>query len=168
MCASLQVKWGTFTCFYSVTLNISGDAAYPLAHNLITPFRNTGNLTPQQRFYNTKISSIRQKIERAIGHLKCRFRRLRDIYCRNIKNACYLITSACILHNLCIVNDDHVEDYIHLDNAQQDQVRCCGFLFQRNIGGVNRRNRLVHDLSRYMRWSISKHKTLEPSFALMI
>lgn len=122
-----------------VSLNISGDAAYPLAHNLITPFRNTGNLTPEQRFYNTKMSSIRQTVERAIGHLKCRFRRLRDIYCRTIKNSCYLITSACILHNLCIVNDDHVEDYIHIDHAQQDQVRCCGFFFRRNIGGVDRR-----------------------------
>ena len=43
---------------------------------LITPFRDNGHLTAQQRRFNRALSSIRQKIERAISLLKGRWRKL--------------------------------------------------------------------------------------------
>ena len=43
---------------------------------LITPFRDNGHLTAQQRRFNQALSSIRQKIERAISLLKGRRRKL--------------------------------------------------------------------------------------------
>ena len=41
---------------------------------LITPYRDNGHLTRQQRRFNTVLSSLRQKVERAIGLLKGRWR----------------------------------------------------------------------------------------------
>ncbi|XP_033738912.1 putative nuclease HARBI1 [Pecten maximus] len=54
---------------------IIGDGAYPLSTSLMTPFRDTGRLTQPQKRYNRIVSSVRQSVERAIGHLKSRFRR---------------------------------------------------------------------------------------------
>ena len=61
-----------------------GDAAYPLSSFMMTPFRAVGNLSNAQKLFNRKVSSIRQTVERTIGHLKGRFRRLRELYCMNI------------------------------------------------------------------------------------
>ncbi|XP_029670963.1 uncharacterized protein LOC115240131 [Formica exsecta] len=44
---------------------IKGDSAYPLLQNVMTPFRDNGNLTPDQSTFNTRLFSIRSIIERA-------------------------------------------------------------------------------------------------------
>ena len=43
---------------------------------LITKYRDSGYLTQQQRRFNTVLSSLRQKVERAIGLLKGRWKKL--------------------------------------------------------------------------------------------
>ncbi|XP_062583873.1 putative nuclease HARBI1, partial [Saccostrea cucullata] len=43
-----------------------GDGAYPLRSWLLTPYRDTGHLTPQQRNYNYRHSGTRVTIERAL------------------------------------------------------------------------------------------------------
>ncbi|KAL3862227.1 hypothetical protein ACJMK2_008213 [Sinanodonta woodiana] len=53
-----------------------GDSAFPLKIWLQTLFRDNGHLTAQQRRYTRAISGVKQTVERAIGHLKGRFRRL--------------------------------------------------------------------------------------------
>ncbi|MGH0183510.1 UNVERIFIED_CONTAM: hypothetical protein FKN15_012179 [Acipenser sinensis] len=53
-------------------LHITGDAAYPLSQYLMTPFRDNGHLSQQQKRYNQKLSSARMVIERAFGLLKNR------------------------------------------------------------------------------------------------
>ena len=53
--------------------------------------------------------------ERAIGHMKGRFRRLTYITIHNASKHYYLaltIMSDCILHNLCILNHEDIEDYV--------------------------------------------------------
>ncbi|KAK6191317.1 hypothetical protein SNE40_003039 [Patella caerulea] len=59
--------------------HLLGDSAYPVKNWLIPPFKDNGQLTPHQRNFNYNLSSDRQVVERAIGHLKGRFRKLRDI-----------------------------------------------------------------------------------------
>jgi hypothetical protein len=42
------------------SLVVLGDSAYPLKEYLLTPFKNGGNLSPQQRLYTKRLSSARQ------------------------------------------------------------------------------------------------------------
>ena len=55
---------------------ILGDSAYPCLRNLLTPYKDTGNLTIVQRNFNKKLSHCRVLIEHTIGLLKQRFRQL--------------------------------------------------------------------------------------------
>ncbi|VDI07618.1 Hypothetical predicted protein [Mytilus galloprovincialis] len=59
--------------------HLIGDAAYALSQWVMTPFKDFGNLSAEQKRYNYIHSSSRMCIERAFGALKGRFRRLRYI-----------------------------------------------------------------------------------------
>lgn len=94
--------------------HILADAAYPLQRWLLTPFRNTGNLTPQQLHYNRALSSKRQNIERAFGLLKRRFSKMSlGIDIADLDEINEIIMATCALHNICIVMKDDADD---LDN----------------------------------------------------
>ena len=121
--------------------HIFGDSAYPLRNWLVTPFKNFGNLTPQQIRFNKRLSSARQIVERAFGHLKGRFRRLQDVPFHDSMEVCKMILSACILHNLCIINSDEVEDYI---NVRDEDPNDCQNIYQNGQNGVVRRLQLVN------------------------
>lgn len=126
---------------------ILADSAYPLRNWLITPFKNLGNLTPQQVRFNKRLSSARQAVERAFGHLKGRFRRLQDIPLHSSTEICQMILAACILHNMCIFNDDEVEDYI-MEEQLQDPNDCqCDNIYQNGHNGIVRRLQLVNSLN---------------------
>jgi len=73
---------------------------------LITPYRDNGHLTRQQKRFNRVLSSLRQKVERAIGLLKGRWRKLLYLDHLDLRLAVHLIISACVLHNFCIIHDD--------------------------------------------------------------
>ncbi|XP_021340220.1 putative nuclease HARBI1 [Mizuhopecten yessoensis] len=123
-----------------------GDGAYPLSEVMITPFRQTGNLSAQQKHFNKKVSSVRQTVERSIGHMKQRFRRLRDLSCRDMKSACEIIMSGCILHNMCILHEDDLSEY--LDNYDGNQVvNNYPPVYLDNARGVRKRNEIVQLLN---------------------
>ena len=65
--------------------------------------------------YNTVHSSIRMHIERAFGMLKGRFRRLKYIDQQEVQTICFTICAACVLHNICIMEDD-VEEVLDDNN----------------------------------------------------
>ncbi|XP_052711582.1 uncharacterized protein LOC128185912 isoform X2 [Crassostrea angulata] len=92
------------------------DSAYPLRNWLMTPFRDNGRLNAQQRRFNQRLSVARQIVERVYGHLKGRFRRLREISVRKLSRIVSLIISGCILHNLCVLHHDDVEAFIDNDD----------------------------------------------------
>lgn len=97
---------------------IVGDGAYPLRRWLITPFRDNGHLTQQQKKYNKALSSARQCVERANAHVKGRFRRLQKVYCKKVEDISKLIMSCCILHNLCVICEDDIYDFIDINMAE--------------------------------------------------
>ena len=66
---------------------------------LITPYRDNGHLTRQQRRFNTVLSSLRQKVERAIGLLKGRWKKLLFLDHMDLQLTVHPIISACVLHN---------------------------------------------------------------------
>ena len=52
---------------------ILGDSAYALSDWLIKPYRDRGNLTPEEGIFNVKHSTTRVVVENALGPLKGRF-----------------------------------------------------------------------------------------------
>lgn len=123
---------------------IIGDSAYPLKPWLVTPFRDNGRLNLQQRRFNRVLSSGRQVVERCIGHLKGRFRRLREIPVHKPEDIVSIIVSGCILHNLCIIHKDDVENFIEEDgNGHPNNYPN---LFRNDVNGINRRLQIMAGL----------------------
>ena len=75
-----------------------GDSAYTLETWMMTPFKDHGNLNPQQRRFNFIHSSIRMVIERAFSLLEGRFRRLKYLDMLRIQEIPTVKIVACTLH----------------------------------------------------------------------
>ncbi|XP_061195126.1 putative nuclease HARBI1 [Saccostrea echinata] len=96
--------------------HLLGDSAYPNLTWLLTPFRDNGHLTEAQNHFNYVHSSIRSNVERAFGILKGRFKRLKHIDQKNVSDIVRTILTACVLHNICILNHDEFEELVNEDN----------------------------------------------------
>jgi len=92
--------------YFQNKYHLLADSAYPLSKYMLTPYRDNGHLTNVQRKFNTKLSKTRLVIERAFGTLKGRFRKLKYIYMFNTEIIPLVIFTCCILHNICIENED--------------------------------------------------------------
>ncbi|KAJ8316582.1 hypothetical protein KUTeg_005858 [Tegillarca granosa] len=75
------------------------------------------HLTDRQSRLNRVLSSCRQSVERGIGHLKGRFRRIREVPFHNPEHICLFIMAACKLHNLCIIHEDSIEEFVDVNPA---------------------------------------------------
>ena len=103
-----------------------GNSAFPILDWLTTPFRDFGNLTLEQKRFNKAHSQCRQVIERAFGMLKCRFRRLLRFDISDITLLVDSVLSACVLHNLCLFENDVFE----AAEIEEDDV-CNGDYYER-------------------------------------
>lgn len=83
-------------------LHILGDSAYPLSMWLLTPFRDNGHLTNNQRRYNIVHSKARCVIEHAFAQLKGKFRRLKYLDMSNMEYIVNVILACCVLHNFIL------------------------------------------------------------------
>ncbi|KAH9367499.1 hypothetical protein HPB48_022122 [Haemaphysalis longicornis] len=99
--------------------HLLGDAAYPVREYLLTPFRDYGNLTPEEVRYNFKLSQTRVRIENAFGLLKGRFRQLLCLEFWAVNRATQFILACCVLHNLCIDAGD-LESCADFENEGSD------------------------------------------------
>ncbi|CAG2198528.1 unnamed protein product [Mytilus edulis] len=128
------------------------DSAYPLREWIITPFRDNGRLNQGQRRFNRALSSARQIVERCIGLLKGRFRRLREISLHLLLDIIQNIISACILHNLCVAKNDNIERF--MEEPDDDPNRYANiknyletiFLLLSKYTGLVRRQQLMNNL----------------------
>ncbi len=78
-------------------------------------------LTREQRQFNYFLSSTRMKIEHTFGLLKGRFRKLKvmmDI--DQVEDIPLIVTSACVLHNFCLLNEDNID--MCLDSEIEQEV----------------------------------------------
>jgi hypothetical protein len=84
---------------------------------LITPYRDNGHLNRQQK-KNQQCCFICPSMRRE-GQcpFKRRFRRLQKVYNCDVKDICKLVMSCCILHNICIICDDDIEDVIDVNQS---------------------------------------------------
>lgn len=88
-----------------------GDSAYSLAMYMLVPYKDRGHLSPAETKYNKKHSQTRIIVECAFALLKGRFRRLKTVVAK-LENIPNIIVCACVLHNLCLDNDDEGDDMI--------------------------------------------------------
>lgn len=123
---------------------IVGDSAYPCLRWLLTVFKDNGRLTEEQRRFNAILSQQRQVVERTIGHLKGRFRRLLSIYMFDVTGVAKLIHAACILHNLCVLSGDELVDFIERDEDQHPNN--FGHVFGNDPDGIALRTELMQGL----------------------
>ncbi|CAN7983998.1 unnamed protein product, partial [Ixodes hexagonus] len=86
--------------------HILGDAAYPAREYLITPFKDYGSMTSEQRDFNQDFSTTRVTIENSFQVLKRRFMQLSYLEFAKVDTASKFIMSCCVLHNLCIQSGD--------------------------------------------------------------
>ena len=102
--------------------HLLGDSAYPLKSWVLTPFRDNGCLTRRQKRYNFVHSSTRMVLERSLGLLKGRFRKLKtQMEVDKIEDAPVIIVAACVLHNFCLMDDeDDIEDFIDGNSDDDD------------------------------------------------
>lgn len=90
--------------------HLLGDAAYTIQKNVMVPFYDNGHLTREQKTFNNYLSSARITVERAIGLLKVRWRYLLDkLPMTRTALIPYYIVSCCVLHNICLLNNDAIE-----------------------------------------------------------
>lgn len=121
-----------------------GDSAYPCLPYLMKPFKYHGHLSTAEKKFNKKLSSSRVVIEQAFGLLISRFRRLKFIYMRRTDLIPIIIAAACILHNICIDNQDviNIEEEVtfndNLRSAADNEDQFTG-----NTSGAEKRNRLM-------------------------
>ncbi|TGZ48729.1 putative nuclease HARBI1 [Temnothorax longispinosus] len=131
--------------------HLIGDAAYALHEHLLVPYPNNSHLTQQQKNYNYCHSSTRMVIERAFGYLKGRWRSLLHVLAVNdIKFAPYRIMACCVLHNICLLQNDELEleDRLILAREQaqvQEEVIECN----RNAA-IIKRNNICANLNRHI------------------
>ena len=100
---------------------VIGDAAYLLKTWLLTGFKDNGHLTAQQIRFTHLLNSKRMIVERSIGLLKGRFRKLKVI--ADVDRTRFLpklITAAYTLHNLCIYSHDEIEYFLDPDEDDGD------------------------------------------------
>jgi hypothetical protein len=101
--------------------HLIGDGGFPLKEWLMTPYRDNGHLTREQRHYNYCLSSTRQVVERSFSLLKGRFRRLQNMDVCTVEVAVCLIISCCVLHNICILESDELDEYFNENRFQLQQ-----------------------------------------------
>lgn len=105
---------------YFENYSLLGDSAYPRLPWLVTPYKDTGTLTQEQKQFNFNHSSVRISIEHSFGLLKSRFRRLLYINNYDIKLCVKIVMASCILHNLCIKEKDNTN--IEILSIEEDSV----------------------------------------------
>ncbi|CAO3587183.1 unnamed protein product [Absidia cylindrospora] len=103
---------------------IVGDSAYPLKHNLITPYsRNLEESSPSIRRFNFVHSSTRIVIERTFGLLVQRWRFLKQyLFLTTEERLVRVIHVSCILHNICLGRGDDFVDESTTEHAELETI----------------------------------------------
>ncbi|XP_019771122.2 putative nuclease HARBI1 isoform X1 [Dendroctonus ponderosae] len=98
---------------------ILGDSDYPCLKNLLTPYKDLGNLTRAQQRYNAKLSETRSIIEHCFGILKQKFTQLNHLKLRGDHDLANFIRACCVLHNLALEDNFPTLENIELQQSRE-------------------------------------------------
>ena len=87
-----------------------GDSAYPLLTWLVGPYPQSRNLSREHCKFNKILNKTRVIVERAYGKLKSRWRCLLKALEENTGKVPFTVITCCILHNICILLGDDLDD----------------------------------------------------------
>ena len=120
-----------------------GDSAYALTDYMLVPFRDNGHLSAVEKRFNSAHSSTRVEVERAIGLLKGKFRRLKYLEMTKVESMSLVIFAACALHNFVIYHSGIHEDNIDVSDSDNDTENDGEGLTQT---GTEKRHAIAHML----------------------
>ena len=123
-----------------------GDSAFGISKWLLTPYKDFGNVSNDQKRYNFIHSSGRIFIERAFGTLKGRFRRLKFIDMKDVRKAVKLVLSCCSLHEICLINCDEFEEYIQEGLSENEEINDFQDVLRRTPTAEQKRQSVVNML----------------------
>ena len=83
-------------------LHLLGDSAYPLQTFIMTPYKDNGHLTSEQKTYNAVHSSSRCCVERCLGLLKGKFHRLKNFDAKDAVLMCKVVVGSAVIHNVIL------------------------------------------------------------------
>ncbi|GBG61306.1 hypothetical protein CBR_g19839 [Chara braunii] len=96
-----------------------GDQGYPLLPWLMTPFGRFAQ-TEYDRAFDLSHSAARSCIERTFGRLKAVWRNFIRRHICNLKIVCKEFMAICILHNLMIIHNVHIDPALMKDSSDSD------------------------------------------------
>ncbi|XP_055844445.1 putative nuclease HARBI1 [Episyrphus balteatus] len=100
---------------------VLGDSAYPCTDNLVTPYRDIGYLTIEQKEFNEKLSScLTSVVDQSFEMLKQRFPQINYCKLRGIPKICHFIRACCVLHNM--TSEDDLNFALEPEEVQTETV----------------------------------------------
>jgi DDE superfamily endonuclease len=128
----------------SPNFHVLADSAYPLETYMLTPFKDTGKLTAVQNRYNYLHSSSRCCVERCIGLLKGKFRKLKNFEAQDHVLLCRSIVACAVLHNFILTNETLDENDIVVDNDEAGGAQ--QFCHRPSVSAVQKRWKIAAEL----------------------
>jgi hypothetical protein len=129
--------------------HLLSDTAYPISVYVMVPFKRNRELGENELAFNLILKSDRQRVERAIGLKKMKWRRLKFLDVFNLQNAHTMLTVMACLHNFGLEYDGWIDDAPEIppeiDDNEED-------FFENNdneeeiMAGLEKRRRMAEDL----------------------
>lgn len=136
----------SYKSFFPDNAYMLGDTAYQPTAWVVVPYKNVENISQRKIQFNKLMSSPRVKIEHSFGMVKNRFRRiLHFTEIRRFKLMNEIVISACVLHNICILQNDCWNDFgePEINNESDEEDDEPDFI---DGQGVDRRITLIQEL----------------------
>lgn len=124
--------------------HLIANSKYPLEDFLMTPF-NEQLIAKEQEKYNQVIHSTGMIIQNCFALLKSRFKRLEHLDTMKVDLAIKIISSACVLHNICVKSGEpcNTRATYKDPNPIENEIDCAHI----SQSGEFKRDRLIQFLS---------------------
>ena len=106
--------------------HLVADSAFPLRDYVMSPYPVSLNINRDQKNFNAKIYATRRPVDIAFELLRARWKRLKCLEMDEVKSMINLVKTCCILHNICINNENYREKNYELEEKEDVEVEYVG------------------------------------------